>query len=147
MRGHGIDLRKGLALVLALAAATALAAAGVASALKLTTTTVRAGNLQATFGGGIYQRALSKHKFAPLDHKIFGTITTTDGTHPSAFREMVLDIDKDVKLNTKGFPGCRASQLEARDTKAARRVCGRAIIGRGRRPLRWHSPNRRRSRC
>ena len=132
MRGNHIDGRKRqLSLVLALAAVVALGVAGVASALKLTTTTVRAGNLQATFGGGIHQRTLPKHKFEAFKHTIFGTIKTTDGTHPSAFRELILDIDKDVKINTKGYPVCKANQLEARDTKSAKRVCGKTIIGSG----------------
>jgi hypothetical protein len=132
MRGNHIDVRKKqLILVLALAAVVALGVAGVASALKLTSTTVRAGNLQATFGGGIHQRTLPKHKFEAFKHTIFGTIKTTDGTHPSAFRELDLEVDKDVKINTKGFPVCRPGQLEARDTKAAKRVCGKTIVGSG----------------
>lgn len=131
MRGNHIDVRKGLISVLVLAGVVALGIAGVASALKLTTTTVRAGNLQVTFGGGIHQRTLPKHKFAPLKHTIFGRIETTDGTHPSAFRELILDVDKDVKINTKGYPVCKAGQLEARDTKSAKRVCGKTIVGEG----------------
>jgi hypothetical protein len=132
MRGNHIGVRKKqLILVLTLAAATVLGLAGVASALKLTTTTLRAGNLQVSFGGGIHQRTLPKHKFEAFKHTIFGTVKTTDGTHPSAFRELVLDVDKDVKINTKGFPVCRAGQLEARDTKPAKRVCGKTIIGQG----------------
>jgi hypothetical protein len=131
MRGNPIGMRKKLVSVLALAGAMALGVAGVASAVKLTTTTVRAGNLQITFGGGIHERTLPKNSFAPFTHTIFGTIKTTDGTHPSAFRELVLDVDKDVKINTKGLPSCKAGQLEAQNTKAAKRVCGETIIGEG----------------
>jgi hypothetical protein len=132
MRGNHIDVRKKqVILVFVLAAVVALGVAGVASALKLTTTTVRTGNLQVTFGGGIHQSSLPKHEFEAFKHTIFGTIKTTDGTHPSAFRELVLDVDKDVKINTKGFPVCGAGQLEARDTKSAKRVCGKTIIGEG----------------
>lgn len=132
MRENDIGVRKKqLILALALAAAVALGVAGVASALKLTSTTVRGGNLQVTFGGGIHQRTLPKHRFEAFRHTIFGTIKTTDGTHPSAFRELVLDVDKDAKINTKGFPVCGAGQLEARDTKSAKRVCGKTIIGEG----------------
>ncbi|MEX2448312.1 MAG: hypothetical protein WD404_06165 [Solirubrobacterales bacterium] len=131
MRGNHIDVRKKLISVLALAAVVALGVAGVASAVKLTSTTVRAGNLSVTFGGGIHQGTLPKHKFAPFQHTIFGKIKTTDGTHPSALREVIIDVDKDVKINTKGYPVCKAGQLEARDTKAAKRVCGKTIIGKG----------------
>jgi hypothetical protein len=131
MRGDHIDVRKKLISVLALAGVAALGVAGVASAVKLSSTTVQAGNLRITFGGGVHQGTLPKHEFAAFKHTIFGTIETTDGTHPSAFRELVLDVDKDVKINTKGYPVCRAGQLEARDTKAAKRVCGKTIIGEG----------------
>jgi hypothetical protein len=131
MRGNHIDMRKKLISALALAAVVSLGVAGVASAVKLTRTTVQAGNLQVTFGGGIYQGTLPKHRFAPFKHTIFGTIRTTDGSHPSAFRELVLDVDKDVKLNADGYPVCRAGQLEAQDTKSAKRVCGKTIVGEG----------------
>ncbi len=131
MRRNHIDVRKNLISALALAAVMSLCVAGVASAVKLTSTTVRAGNLQITFGGGIHQGTLPKRKFAPLKHTIFGTIKTTDGTHPSAFRELIIDVDKDVKINTKGYPVCKAGQLEAQDTKSAKRVCGKTIVGEG----------------
>lgn len=124
-------MRKNSMIVLALSAVLALGVAGVASAVKMTGTTVRAGNLQVTFGGGIHQRTLPKHTFEAFMHTIFGRIQTTDGTHPSAFRELVLDVDKDVKINTKGYPVCNAGQLEARDTKSAKRACGKTIIGQG----------------
>lgn len=131
MRENHIGIHKKLILVLALATVLALGVAGIASAVKLASTTVRAGNLSVTFGGGIHQGTLPKHRFAPFMHTIFGKIKTTDGTHPSALREAVIDVDKDVKINTKGFPVCKAGQLTARDTKAAKRVCGKTIIGKG----------------
>jgi len=124
-------MRRNSMFVLALSVVLALGIAGVASAVKLTRTTVQAGNLQLTAGGGIHQGTLPKHKFAPLDHTIFGKIKTTDGTHPSALREVIIDVDKDVKINTKGYPACKSGQLQARDTKAAKRVCGRTIVGKG----------------
>jgi hypothetical protein len=124
-------MRKNSMIVLALSAVLALGVAGVAGAVKLTSTTVQAGNLRVTFGGGIHQGTLPTHGFAPFKHTIFGTIKTTDGTHPSALRELVLDVDKDGKINTEGYPACKAAQLEARDTTAAKRVCGKTIIGEG----------------
>jgi hypothetical protein len=132
MRRNPIDVRRTVISALALAATMSLGVAGVASAVKLASTTVQAGNLRVTFGGGIHQGTLPKHEFAPFDHTIFGKIKTTDGTHPSAFRELILDVDKDVKINTEGYPACKAGQLEARDTKSAKRVCGETIIGKGR---------------
>lgn len=131
MRRNDSHMRRSLIWAFALAAVMSLGVAGVASAVKLNSTTVRAGNLQVTFGGGIHQGTLPKHRFSAFKHTIFGTIKTTDGTHPSAFRELVIDVDKDVKINTKGYPVCKAGQLTARDTKSAKRVCGKTIIGEG----------------
>lgn len=124
-------MRRNSMLALALSVVLVFGVAGIASAAKLTKTTVRAGNLKLTVGAWIHQGTLPKHRFAPLDHTIFGNIKTTDGTHPSAFRELILDIDKDAKINTKGYPACKAGQLEARDTKSAKRVCGKTIVGKG----------------
>jgi hypothetical protein len=115
-------------LTLALVAVASLGIAAVASAVS---TTLRAGNLIVTFGGSTSPKGLSKTKYTPVTTNIFGKIKTSDGTHPSAFREAVVDIDKDVKVNVKGYPVCKAGQLEARDSKAAKRVCGKTILGEG----------------
>lgn len=115
-------------LALALAAVLSLGVAAIASAVS---TTLRAGNLIVTFGGSTSPKALSKTKYTPVTTHIFGKIKTSDGTHPSAFREAVVDIDKDVKINVKGYPVCKSGQLQARDTKSAMKVCGNTVLGSG----------------
>ena len=62
---------------------------------------------------------------------IFGRISTSDGTHPSAFREAVVDFYKSGAVNAEGLPICKANQIEASDTKAAKRACGATIVGSG----------------
>lgn len=121
-------MRKNLMLALALAAVASLGVAAVASAVQ---TTLRAGNLIVTFGGTTAPKAMPKNKFVPVTTNIFGKIKTSDGTHPSALRQVDFDIDKDVKINVKGYPACKAGQLTARATKAAMRVCGKTVLGRG----------------
>jgi hypothetical protein len=116
-------------LICATAVGAVLVGVVVASALA-TTTTVRVGNLKLTFGGTPSPRTLPKKKLAPVALKISGKIQTADGTHPSALREAIVE-EKNAATNTKGVPVCRSSQLEARDTKAAKRICGKAIVGRG----------------
>jgi hypothetical protein len=140
-------MRKKLLAALALSAALALGVAAIASA---TSTTIRAGNLVVTFGGTVSPKAMPKTKYTPVTTNIFGKIKTSDGTHPSAFREAIVDIDKDVKVGTKGFPVCKSGQLQAQDTKAAKKVCGSAILGEGfadaeiafpeQAPIKVHSP-------
>ncbi len=121
-------MRRKLALTLVLGAALAVTVAAVAAA---TTTTIRAGNLILTFGGTTSPKALPKKTFAPVALNVSGKIATTDGTHPSAFREAIVEIDKNGMVNAKGVPVCKGSQLEARDTKAAEKVCGKALVGKG----------------
>jgi hypothetical protein len=121
-------MRRNLMLALALAAVLSLGVAAIASAVS---TTLRAGDLVVTFGGSTSPKKLPKNKYVPVTTNIFGKITTSDGTHPSAFREAVVDIDKDVKINVKGYPVCKAGQLNARDTKAAKKACGSTILGEG----------------
>lgn len=113
---------------LAIGATLALAIAAIAGAAS---TKIRAGNLVLTFGGSAVPSKLPKRTYAPTKAIVFGKIATSDGTHPSAMREAVIDIDKDVKLSVKGLPVCKAGQLEARNTAAARRVCGRTTLGSG----------------
>jgi hypothetical protein len=134
-------------LALALAAVLSLGVVAIASAVS---TTLRAGNLIVTFGGTVSPKALPKTTYVPASSNIFGKIATSDGTHPSAFRETEFNIDKDIKVNVKGYPSCKAGELEARDTKAALKACGNAVLGEGdadveiafpeQNPIKVHSP-------
>lgn len=121
-------MRRNLLVTLALSAVLAV---GVVAMANAASTTIRAGNLVLRFGGNVIPKKLPKKRLAPIALRAFGKINTIDGTHPSAFRETIVDIDKNGRIDTRGFPVCRGGQLEARNTRAARRVCGRAIVGTG----------------
>jgi hypothetical protein len=115
-------------LALAVAAALSLGAGVIASAMAFT---AKVGNLVVTFGSSASPNKLPRNEYAPATTTIFGKIKTDDGTHPPALREVILDIDKDVKLNVKGLSICKPGQLEAQNTKGALRACGDAEIGSG----------------
>jgi hypothetical protein len=121
-------MRRKLLVAVALSAVLAIGVTTVANAVSITLT---AGNLITTFGGTVSPKAMPKNDYVPVSTNIFGKIKTNDGTHPSALREAVVDIDKDVKINVRGYPVCKAGQLEARDTKAALKVCGKTVLGSG----------------
>ena len=121
-------MRRNTMVVLALSAAFALCVTAIAGAAS---TKIRAGNLVLTFGGTTVPKKLPRRGYAPVKTVIFGKIATSDGTHPSALRESIVDIDKDVKLNVKGLPICKPGQLTARPTNAAKRVCGKTTLGTG----------------
>ncbi len=121
-------MRKKLMLALALAAALSVGVVAVANAVQIT---LRAGTVVTTFGGSTSPKALPKNKFAPITTSFFGKIGTANGGHPPALREVEFDVDKDIKINVKGYPACKPAQLEARDTTAAMKVCGSAVLGKG----------------
>jgi hypothetical protein len=115
-------------LTLILAVALSVSVAAVASATQVT---ARVGDLVLTFGGTVSPKKLPKTEYAPIVSSIFGKIATSDGTHPSAFRETTVDIDKDLRVNVKGYPACTEGKLTARDTAAARKICGDTVLGKG----------------
>ncbi len=121
-------MRRTLVLALAIAALLTAGFATVAAATKVTS---RVGNLVLTFGGSTSPKKLPRTTYTPITSTIFGKIATSDGTHPSAFRETTVDIDKDVKVNVKGYPTCTEQLLTARNTAAALKVCEGAVVGQG----------------
>lgn len=124
-------MRKFLTLTAALCVVVALSAVGFASAAGEGPVTVQVGNLKFTANGGFTPKALSKTKQTPIALTAEGKIATTDGSHPPALKEVVLETDKNGEINVKGLPSCTSGKLQSRDTKSAEAACGPAIIGTG----------------
>jgi hypothetical protein len=121
-------MRRSPMLAVVLAAALSVGVVAVANATQITS---RVGDLVLTFGGSISPKKLPKAEYAPIVSNIFGKIATSDGTHPSALRETVVDVDKDIKVSVKGYPVCSERELTARNTSAALKVCGNTVLGEG----------------
>ncbi|MET0305850.1 MAG: hypothetical protein ABW196_06425, partial [Solirubrobacterales bacterium] len=128
-------MRKGLISVL-IALAGLLGAAGESGAAQCTLR-VTPGcffpSLVATLGGSVSPKTLSASKHQPVTWSIFGKIGTSDGTHPSALREVQLDVDKDVRINSRNYPVCEMGGRAIREEspKAAEKACAKALVGRG----------------
>lgn len=121
-------MRRNSILVLALSAIVAMAFAAVASAKW---DTFRAGTLVLKADGGVSPQTLPRKRMAPVNVRVRGQISDTASSHPAAFREAVIDFDRNGTINTKGLATCKRGQLEARDTKSALRVCGKSEVGKG----------------
>jgi hypothetical protein len=121
-------MRRNLMLAAVVAVTLSLAGVAIANAASFT---AKVGHVIMTFGGNTSPTKLPKDEYAPVTTTFYGKIQTDNGTHPPALREVIFDIDKDAKVNVKGFPSCRPGELEARDTKAAMKVCGDAVLGEG----------------
>jgi hypothetical protein len=125
-------MRKRLIMTLALGTALAVVVAGLATAAGSNKPfIVQKGNLKITGNGGFSPTKLPKTKLAPIGLTVSGKIETTDGTHPPALREFIVETDKNGAINAKGLATCTIGKLVARETKAAEAACPKAIVGEG----------------
>ncbi len=115
---HGIVLTVSLALIFA-------------SAAFGDREVVQVGNLVLADNGGISPSKLPKHGSAPITARLVGEISTVDGSHPPAVRSVKLKVDRTLGIDAVGLPICKEEQIVARDTAAAKRACGSAIVGSG----------------
>jgi hypothetical protein len=123
-------MRKYVMLTMALVGLIAVSVVGIATAAN-GPVTAEAGNLKFVFDGGFKPTKLPKKKPAPIMLSASGKISTKDGSHPPALKEVVVETDKNGGINVKGVPVCKSGQLQSRDTSAAEKVCKKAIIGTG----------------
>ena len=125
-------MRKHVLIVLALGALIAVSAVGIATAAGgETPVTVKVGNLELTANGGFSPTALSKTKQTPIALKAAGEVKETDGSHPPAIREVLIEADKNGEVHLKGIPACTSGKLQATDTAAAEKACKSSLIGTG----------------
>jgi hypothetical protein len=87
--------------------------------------------LNFTLDGRVLPHALPKSKPVSAGFATFGKIARGDGTQPSALREAVLAVDKDVEVDVTGLPVCGYRKIASHGTQGARRACRSAIVGSG----------------
>jgi len=93
---------------------------------------VERGNLFVRFQGGIAPTNLPRHANAPISVKVDGTVRTLSGDRPPALRYISIAINRGGRIETKGLPVCRRSQIEAGTSRSAMAACGDALVGTGR---------------
>jgi hypothetical protein len=84
--------------------------------------------LEVDLNASIAPRKLPKHDLTPIALRIEGSVGHDDGGQPSALREVILDIDKDLQLNAGGIPACQAS---GRAIRSLHLPCPRSVVGKG----------------
>jgi len=117
---------KGLAFAAALALAASLAAAGLAGAESGVAPGVRV-----TFSASISPRKLPRTGTAPVGVQMGGRITATDRSSPPILDRIILDINRNGRLQRAGLASCALSKLKSISSAGARRACNSALIGRG----------------
>lgn len=108
-------------------ALAALAAAGTVAdgaVVKVNSIILRA-------DGGFQPRALPRHSFAPIEFQGYFEIVAKNGGRPVALQEVVIDFDRDGRLNTAGLPACPPERVANAGVAEARASCRGAIVGTG----------------
>lgn len=100
------------------------------------------GNLVVSFDGGILPRSLPRGEKAPVTVNVESTIKTSDGADPPPqLREITIAINRGGTLFDRGLPTCRIREIQPTTIRAARRICGGAIVGTGHVQVRVHLTN------
>jgi len=113
------------------AAFAVLAAALVLGASLANAELVERGNLFVRFAGGISPTNLPRHTNAPIGVRIDGTVRTLSGERPPALRWISIEINRGGRIDTRGLPTCRRSEIEAATSARALATCGPALVGTG----------------
>ena len=125
-------MRKYLLLSLGMGALLAVSAVGIAGAAGGEgPVTVKVGNLELTSYVSFSPKVGPRNKQTPLTITNEGSVRESDGSHPPAARELILEADKHGEVHTKGIPVCHSGQLQATDTAAALKACRPALLGEG----------------
>src|SRR5262245_18517049 len=92
---------------------------------------VRKGTLQVSFSGGIAPMKLPRDEPTAVSVQTSGKVKTTDRSVPPKLERIVLAINANGKIQTKGLPTCSLAKLESISSAGAKKVCGEAMIGHG----------------
>jgi hypothetical protein len=110
--------------------AIVLAVLSLSAALAQAELTAR-GDLFVKFSGGIAPDALPRDARAPISVNVAGTVRTLSGDRPPALRGMSIAINSGGRLDARGLPVCRRSEIEPSSTAEALARCGPALVGSG----------------
>jgi hypothetical protein len=118
-------MRRALALLAILAACVAFAATAGASA------TIETREVRFETDASFAPRDLPKKSFAPVSFSGYIDIGRPGGGEPLAIESIVLDFDRDGRLDVGGLPQCQPAQIESLGVAEARQVCKGAMVGTG----------------
>ena len=93
---------------------------------------IERGDLFVKFQGGIAPTALPRHADAPISVRVDGTVRSLSKERPPALRFIAIAINRGGRIDTRGLPLCRRSQIEAVSSAQALEACGSALVGKGR---------------
>lgn len=99
---------------------------GTATAIRM-----QAGDIVVTGDGRVIPSKLPKYTNAPVRLKMHGKLSTVSGALPPILEDLMLEVDRDGEIETRGLPVCHSSELQATTVLVARKICAGAIVGTG----------------
>jgi hypothetical protein len=93
---------------------------------------IERGDLFVKFQGGIAPTALPRHADAPISVRVDGTVRSLSKERPPALRHIAIAINRGGRIDTRGLPVCRRSEIESADAERALDACRSSLVGRGR---------------
>lgn len=81
--------------------------------------------------GTVIPSKMPRYENAPLRLKMHGKLSTISGELPPVIRHILLEVDGDGEIETKGLPVCSSGTLQSTTVNAARKLCPKAIVGKG----------------
>ena len=76
-------------------------------------------------------RNLPKHSFAPVQFEGYIDVSKPGGGQPPALERVIVDFDRDGRLDVAGLPTCQPERVAQVSVAEARRFCKSAIVGTG----------------
>jgi hypothetical protein len=89
------------------------------------------GVLLASFHGSIAPQKLPRTEAAPVSVQMGGKIKTTDRSTPPKLEQIILEINSNGVIQTKGLGTCSLGKLNAVTSAAAKKSCASSLIGHG----------------
>lgn len=103
---------------------------------------VKEGDVIVSFDGGISPHALPRTGVAPVSVTIDSSFRSAEGMDPPPqLRTISIGINRAGKIFDRGLPTCRVRKIQPATLRAARRICGDAIVGSGHVQVRVHLAN------
>jgi hypothetical protein len=118
-------VRRILPFFLAILACTAMAEGALGAAM------VETREIRLRLNADFQPLNLPKKSFAPVEFEGYLDLAKPGGGSPPALTQVVLDFDRDGRLDVAGLPTCAAERVAAASVVEARAICKGAIVGTG----------------
>jgi hypothetical protein len=108
-----------------------LAVGAVGAAVAGATAMVETHEVRIEVNAAFKPRDLPAKSFAPVEFSGFLDVSKPGGGQPPALTQVVLDFDRDGRLDVAGLPTCAPESIAQASVEEARQICKGAIVGTG----------------